>query len=78
MIKNLLITDIPKEEEALTKVLTIIQDYSWTKEAKEAFLHPDVKYIWYDSKYEQYVMGARLPRLDNVNIRPYVEVVKKC
>ncbi len=76
MIENLVIVGIPKDEKAISDILAVVKDHSWSNEAKEAWAtDSELKYVWYDTKYGQYVMGRKLPSLDSVDIKTYEEIL---
>lgn len=75
MIKNVILTQVPKDEDAIKKALAAVKDHTWSDEAiKQWVSDPELKYIWYTEAYGSYVMSKELPKLDNMYIRPYHEL----
>ena len=61
MIKNLVITDIPKSEIDLKRLLHKLGDHSWHEDAIKEFVNNDaLTLIWYSHKYEFYVMCNKI------------------
>lgn len=58
MIKDLVITNIPKDEGSLKRVLHKLGDHSWHKEAIKHFVDTDIIHsIWYCENFDSYLIG---------------------
>ena len=61
MIKNLVVTNIPKSEIDLKRLLHKLGDHSWHEDAIKEFSWSDnLTLIWYCHKYETYLMGNKI------------------
>jgi len=58
MIKYLIITHIPKDEDILREILDIIEDYTWSDEGVENWMNTDTNTIYYVAKYDSYFAGT--------------------
>lgn len=77
MIKNLVITDIPKEVHALEKVLLAIGDHTWSTEGKEKWVNnTTATCIWYCKKYASYMSGNHVTYDSKHNYKTYKQVIR--
>lgn len=61
MIKNLVVTNIPEDEESLKRLLQKLGDHTCHEDAIKEFVNNDqLTLIWYCHQYETYVMGNKI------------------
>lgn len=75
MIKDLLITDIPKDALSLKKVLSVLRDFSWSAEAINDWETSNSKYLYHDSRYDQYLTSKNPPREVRLRVVTFEQVI---
>jgi hypothetical protein len=75
MIQNLLITDIPKDSEAIAAVVNVLQDHTWSRDAMDDWEYSTAKYVWYESSYGQYVTSETMPLDPSLIVKTYEEII---
>lgn len=75
MIEGLLITDIPKDSEAIAAVVNVLQDHTWSREAMDDWEYSTAKFVWFESNYGQYVTSETMPNDPDLNIKTYEEII---
>lgn len=73
----LIITNIPKDEAVLKKILKAIGE-TWNKEAIAAWMQSERTGIYYDAQYQCYVTPKtnRVPVTKLHSIKPYWNILK--
>jgi len=79
MIRNLIVTNIPKTEEAIKNTLHFVKEYTWVEETINEWLAcEECDSIYYSGTYHCYMWSTenKTPKNDNRNRLTYKELVK--
>lgn len=79
MIKNLVISNIPKDEESLKKVLNYIGERTWLQETISIWVNSSNGTIFYDKDIDCYVWSlvGTIPKDYNLVYKTYEQIFER-